>query len=378
MPLRFLLVILAYGGIQAYVAFKAVHAFNLAGVPRWLVFAWAVLMTVGPLLLWRLERCPDCHVLAVAGAWVLFAWMGFSFLFFWLGLATDLYGWLGRLAGLPVPGPRAAFVGLSGATVALWLYGFYSAWHPRVERVTIRSAKLPADFPGLRIVQISDVHLGVLIGPRRLDRILEQVAALKPDILVSTGDLVDAESHFLDGLSSRFAAFQPRYGKFAITGNHERYAGLEHALAFHRRAGFTLLRESAVTLPGDMSQVTLAGVDDPAVLAATGPAGLTGPTAETALLAGIPAGRFVILLKHQPVIAPDARFDLQLSGHTHAGQIFPFGLLVHLVYPMTQGLFDLANGGRLYVSRGTGTWGPPIRLLAPPEITLITITGPEG
>ncbi len=373
--MRFLLVFLAYGGIQAYLAIKSVHAFGLVGALRWLVFAWALLMTFGPLLLWRLERCPDCHDAAVAGAWILFAWMGFSFLLFWLGLAADLYGWTGRLAGWPVPAPRPAFLGLAALAVALWLYGFYSAWHPRVERLTIHSAKLPADFPGLRIAQISDLHLGALIGRHRLERILAQVKALNPDILVSTGDLVDAESHFLDGLSSQFAAYRPRYGKFAVTGNHERYAGLEHALAFHERAGFTLLRERVAELPGAMSKVTLAGVDDPAVL--------PGPTGEAALLAGIPTDRFVILLKHQPVIDPTSRFDLQLSGHTHAGQIFPFGLLVRQLYPMTQGLYDLTRGentqgGRLYVSRGTGTWGPPIRILAPPEITLITITGPKG
>ena len=94
------------------------------------------------------------------------------------------------------------------------------------------------------------------------------------------------------------------------------------------------------------------------------------------LLAGIPADRFVILLKHQPNIAPGERFDLQLSGHTHKGQIFPFGLLVRLTYPVVAGLHVLAGGARIYVSRGTGTWGPPIRILSPPEITLIELTRP--
>lgn len=96
------------------------------------------------------------------------------------------------------------------------------------------------------------------------------------------------------------------------------------------------------------------------------------------MLAAIPAARFVVLLKHQPVIDPQSRFDLQLSGHTHNGQIFPFNLLVKTVYPLIAGRYDLPDGRLHYVSRGTGTWGPPIRILAPPEITLIELKNPQG
>ncbi len=360
-PLMFLVIFFLYGGVQLYFASKAIHAFGLAGAAVLLVYAWAALMAVGPLLNWRLERCADCHVLAVSSAWIVFGWMGFSFLFFWLGLATDFFGWAARLGHLPLPGARLAFVGLTALAAALWLGGFYSAWHPRVERITIVTDKLP---PGasLRIVQISDLHLGVLIGKMRLDRLLDQIEALQPDILVSTGDLVDAEAHFVDGLSARFAAYRPRLGKFAVTGNHERYAGLDHALDFHVSAGFRMLRGEAIDIT---PAITLAGVDDPAVRASRGE--------EARMLAGLAAERFVVLLKHQPVVSPGSRFDLQLSGHTHNGQIFPFSLLVRLAYPMIQGLHTLAGGGQLYVSRGMGTWGPPIRILAPPEITLIEI-----
>jgi predicted MPP superfamily phosphohydrolase len=359
--MRFILVFLLYGGIQIYFATKAVHAFNLA---RWgwvLAMAWALLMTAGPLLQWRLERCANCHILAVSSAWIVFGWMGFSFLFIWLGLAMDLYSLAARVAILPVPAARPTFLVVASLTMLLWSAGFYSARHPRVERVTIYSDKLP---PGqsLRIAQISDLHLGILIGKQRLDSILQQLKELQPDILVSTGDLVDAEAHYLDGLSSRFAAYRPRYGKFAITGNHERYAGLEHALDFHVRSGFKVLRWKSVDVT---EAVTLVGVDDPAVRASK--------TDEVNILSTIPANRFVVLLKHQPVINPQSRFDLQLSGHTHNGQIFPFGLLVKTIYPMNNGRYDLPNGSQLYVSRGTGTWGPPIRILSPPEITLIEL-----
>jgi uncharacterized protein len=361
---RFALIFILYGGIQAYFAVKTIHAFNPARLSWILLWAWALLMTVGPLLHWRLEHCPDCHVAAVTSAWLVFGWMGFSFLFFWLGLATDLYGGLAHLTGLPVPQSRTVLFVLLSLTVFVWLLGFYSARHPRVEHVIIHSDKLPAgtDF---RIAQISDVHLGVLIGRQRLDAILDQVKALHPDMLVSTGDLVDAEAHFVDGLSSRFADFHPRYGKYAVTGNHERYAGLDQALAFHERSGFKLLRWESVDVT---DVITLAGVDDPAVRASK--------SDEARVLSGIPVDRFVVLLKHQPVIDPQSRFDLQLSGHTHNGQIFPFGLLVRIMYPMIQGRYELPSGRELYVSRGTGTWGPPIRILSSPEITLIELTSP--
>jgi len=359
--MRFALFFLLYGAVQFYCAAKTVHGLGLTGPGRGFAYGWALLMTVGPLLVWQLERCADCHIPSVVAAWIVFGWMGFAFMFFSAGLVLDLYGGLARLTHLPRPDAAQAYVGLTLFVTALWIMGFHSAWNPRIERLTIQSDKIPAQADGLRIVQISDVHLGVLIGRQRLVSLLTEIDALKPDILVSTGDLVDAQAHYLDGLSSVFAAYTPRYGKFAVTGNHESYVGLEHSLAFHERSGFRLLRGGSV----DVAGITLAGVDDPAVIG--------GSIGEAKFLNDISPGRMVILLKHQPRIDPDARFDLQLSGHTHNGQIFPFIFLVKWVYPMIQGRYPLDNGGQLYVSRGTGTWGPPIRVFAAPEITLIEL-----
>lgn len=358
--LRLMLILLAYGGIQFYVADKAMSALG-TGWEGWPLI-WAAAMLFAPFLLWRLERHTAYHVPAVIGAWLIYGWMGYAFVFFSVGVMLFLLDVLLPLAGLsPIP---SSFAVLAGLSLALWLYGFAAARRVRIERVCLVSDKLPPDFPGLRLAQISDLHLGVLIGRQRLQRVLHKIRGLAPDIVVSTGDLVDAQAHFLDGLSSCFAALHPPHGMFAVTGNHERYAGLAHALDFHARSGFRLLRGETVEVAG----IVLAGVDDPAV---TG----TG-TDDAGLLAGIPADRFVVFLKHQPIVDDQARFDLQLSGHTHRGQIFPFGLLVRLAYPMVAGLHTLPGGARLYVSRGTGTWGPPIRLFSPPEITLIELRRP--
>ncbi|MFA6464649.1 MAG: hypothetical protein WCT30_02770, partial [Desulfurivibrionaceae bacterium] len=163
------------------------------------------------------------------------------------------------------------------------------------------------------------------------------------------------------------AAYNPRLGKFAITGNHEFYAGLQEALDFTRESGFTLLRQQRVTVGG----INIVGVDDPTVKASDH----EPVVSEHEFLAAQPKENFTLLLKHRPDIDPNSvgLFDLQLSGHTHKGQIFPFNLLTWFFYPHRAGELTRLHSGFLYLSRGTGTWGPPIRFLAPPEVTIIDL-----
>lgn len=364
--------ILVYGGLQAYVAHKAVAVFGLTGRRRLAMGAWVGFMAVAPLLLWPLERC-ECRLLVGTLAAVVYGWMGASFLFFCLGLVVDFWRLPARIFHLPVPAPRHAFLGVVAAVATLSAYGVHEALNPRVERLEIVTGKLPPDTGPIRIALISDVHLGVTMGPRRLPTVLEPLRALDPDILISLGDLVDGGAVHLEGSAARFAGLQPRYGKYAVLGNHEQYRGLGLSLAFHEQAGFRVLRGEAVeVLPGLM----LAGVDDPG----RGGPGVASPggmdsTDDGAALAKLPQGKFVIFLKHQPVAPRQGleRVDLQLSGHTHGGQIFPFYWLTRLRYDYGPGLHELPGGGRLYLSRGTGTWGPPMRVGAPGEITLIEL-----
>jgi len=367
----FLVFFIVYGGLQAYVMAKVVAAFGWTGRKRLYAWFWALLMTLAPLFLWWLEHC-DCRILGATVAALTYGWMGLAFLFFWLALGLDAWRFLGRRLGLPVLDARRSFYLAGVLVLALSGYGLHAALHPVVERLETVTDKLPAGVGRLRIVLVSDVHLGVMMGPRRLPHVLDRVAALKPDILISTGDLVDGGSHHLDGLAPLFAAIQPRFGKYAVSGNHEYIKGIENAVKFHQQAGFRMLRAEAVEpVPG----LIIAGVDDPGRhrpgVAAAGQADTadSGP-----LLAGLPRDKFVLFLKHQPDVPEGhGRFDLQLSGHTHAGQIYPFRWLTRLRYPMLAGLYDLPGGGQLYVSRGTGTWGPPIRVFAPAEITVIEL-----
>jgi len=354
-----------YALLQGYVAHWVVRGAALGRTGGRVMLLWAMLMSAGPLLAWHAERCEGCVLWATVIVWLVYGWMGFSFLFFCAGLVLDTYDGVARLAHLPRLETATGLLWLALVTSALWLWGFSNAWTPRIERVVVTTDKLPPHAAGLRIVQISDVHLGSLVGRGRLAAILAAVNALKPDMLVSTGDLMDAAGPRVDALAPMLAEVRPRYGKYAVMGNHEAYLGLGRAEAFHARAGFRLLRDTRV----DVAGIVVAGFDDPAVAGQ----GWGAIEAERGLLNEVSPDRFVVVLKHRPDIEQGAAFDLQLSGHTHGGQIFPFGLLIRPIFPWLSGLHVVKGHAQLYISRGTGTWGPPLRLFADPEVTLIEL-----
>ncbi|HEY5512194.1 MAG TPA: metallophosphoesterase [Geomonas sp.] len=359
-----------YGGAHAYLLSRTVRGFHLAAPCPAIFLVVSVFMVLAPILVRVLERSGmDGPARFVAHLGYL--WMGFFFLFLSASLALDLVrgvlaaaGWLWQ-RDLMLPEARLLTLSICLALAAS-LYGFFEARSIRVERVTLHSAKLPKDVGRVRIVQISDVHLGIMFGKEGLRRVLDKVAELGPDLLLCTGDLVDGQMDGLGGRDEELSALHPPLGKFAVLGNHEVFAGVAPSVSFTRRSGFRLLRGEAVAVADFL---TVAGVDDPAL-----PRG-AGEATEQALLASLPRDRFTILLKHRPTVEQQSRglFDLQLSGHVHKGQIFPFNLITHLVYPVKMGLSGGGAGSLLYVSRGSGTWGPPLRVLAPPEVTVIDL-----
>lgn len=372
----FLLSILGiYGAVHAYFFAKvrAALGFGLRG--GLLLGVFLLLMCVAPVLVRVMEKMgyeSAGRVLAT----IAYAWMGFVFLFFSLAVLMDLAQLVIR--GLNSISPRCAIrLNLSPRLVfslpfclalGLALYGSYQAWQIRPQHITITSTKITPEMGRVRIVQLADVHLGLMVRDRRLQKIVEVVRQAEPDLLVSTGDLVDGQIDSLTSLAHFLRDIRPRYGKYAVTGNHEFYAGLEHAQDFMRQTGFVLLRGEKAKVNGFLAIV---GIDDPAGKGF----GLWRAEGETELLSEVRSEEFVLLLKHLPRVADNAcgRFDLQLSGHTHKGQIFPFSLITRLFFPYHAGWYDLPKGSCLYVSRGTGTWGPPMRLLAPPEVTVIDL-----
>jgi predicted MPP superfamily phosphohydrolase len=333
-----------------------------------------VVMIIAPLLV-RVSESAGWTLLARVTAFVGFTWMGLLFLLVCVLIVTDVYrlvlyvlafasGWDLPFLSLSL---KSYFVVSLIAVAVIAVTGWFSARNIRVGHITIPTSKISPAVGRVRIVQISDVHLGLIVREDRLRRIMAKVKDARPDIFVSTGDLVDGQMNDLRGLAQLLGAVSPRYGKFAVTGNHEFYAGLDQALDFTRKAGFRVLRGEAVTIPG---VINIVGVDDPA-----GPGYSSSPTGEGTLLSRVSNDEFTLFLKHRPdVDLESARlFGLQLSGHLHGGQLFPFRLIVRLFYPRIMGFYDLPKGSALYVSRGSGTWGPPIRFLTPPEVTIVDL-----
>jgi predicted MPP superfamily phosphohydrolase len=363
-----------YGALHVHAFLKTRAAFDF-GVRTGIVLAlFFVLMILAPVIVRQAENA-GLELFARITAYAGYFWMGAIFLFVSASLLTDLYRLLIYLGSTVfqtnfsffVLSAKSAFFIPLVISLCASSYGYWEAKDIRTEHLTIGTEKLPPGVEKIRIVQISDVHLGLIVRTERLRLILDKVKEANPDLLVSTGDLVDGQINGLEGLAEMLREIKPRYGKFAVLGNHEYYAGLKQALAFKKAAGFIVLRAEGVNVD---NVITLAGVDDPAGKYFNA----YDASAEKTLLTSFPRDRFIVLLKHRPLIDKDSvgLFDLQLSGHVHKGQIFPFSILTKLYYPHYAGLLNV-NGSFVYVSRGSGTWGPPIRFLARPEVTVIDI-----
>ena len=255
--------------------------------------------------------------------------------------------------------------------VALFLtfVGFINARRRAVVRnVDVPIAGLPAQLHGFSIVQISDIHVGTTIKNGYVSRIVDAVNALDADMIAITGDLVDGSVQRLSSHTQPLRQLAARHGTFFVTGNHEYYSGANAWIAEMRRLGLSVLLNEHVVLEHDGEAVVIAGVTDYSAHHFD-PAQRSDPAAA---IAGAPKSAGVrVLLAHQPrsaFAAAKAGFDVQLSGHTHGGQFFPWNLLVKLVEPFAAGLHRL-DSLWVYVSRGTGYWGPPKRFGAPSEIT---------
>lgn len=381
MPIFLISFLSLYGGIHVYAFLRMRESFLPGNMTTTTLAGWMALMTVAPLLV-RLAEGEGLERTARLMAWPSYIWMGSIFIFCAALAAADTLraaAWLShRIFKSAFPGFLTAAITCEIALFFALLascYALYEAGKIRTEQVTITTHKLPPDVDSIRIVQISDVHVGLLFRESRLESVLEAVRAARPDVLVSTGDLVDGRLSREDAISqlnqmaAMISAVPTKIGKFAVTGNHEYYAGLDQAMEFTRRAGFTVLHNQSITLS---EGITISGVDDPAGQRSGTPA---ASPSETELLLAVPAQRFQLLLKHRPVVpsSSDGHFDLQLSGHVHKGQIFPFNLLVLLKFPIPCGTTETGQHSMIHVSRGSGTWGPPMRLLAPPEVTIIDI-----
>jgi hypothetical protein len=338
-----------------------------------------VLLTSGRALA-RAAARQGWNDLADALSLVTTLWMVLLFWFAFASLAMNVWNVLAWAASRVVPGlqslhvpPRAEFVGVWVLVGAASLWGWFEASMVRLNRIVVEVPHLPAGLEGLRVAQITDLHAGAPRSGRHLRKAVALLEQARPDLIVSTGDLADGQFAGIAPLAELLRRIDPPLGKYSIFGNHEFYAGVENSMRFHEAAGFTVLRQ-ATARPTD--GLELVGVDDPAARW-RGPADRVD---EMPVLPDGPRDDLVILLKHRPEANDDAlgRFDVQLSGHTHGGQVFPVSVIVRAMFGVGPGLHDLPKGSKLWLSRGTGTWGPPLRLGYPPEVTIIEFRKSPG
>ncbi|MGC5053851.1 metallophosphoesterase [Micromonospora sp. DT48] len=264
----------------------------------------------------------------------------------------------------------AIFAGLTAT--GLVGYGVRTAMGPpRLDRVQIPLAKLPRSMDGLRIATVSDIHIGPLSGRAHTERIVAAINRLDADIVAVVGDLVDGTVAELGNAAAPLRDLRSRHGSYFVTGNHEYYSGVEEWVTEVDRLGLRVLQNRRLEIATRGGAIDLAGVND---VSAAG-SGVSAPPDYDAALGDRDPSRPVVLLAHQPVAALEAArygVDLQLSGHTHGGQIVPFNLLVRLEQPVVSGLGEV-DGTKVYVTNGAGFWGPPVRVGAEPQITLVEL-----
>ncbi len=302
-------------------------------------------------------------------------WLGILFYLFWINLITGIVvvsvktfaspELLRSLTTLVQPVRIGILLGLTG----LCIYGYIQSGN-----VVVKSLDIVVDRPGvhappLKIVQLSDIHLDAMKSPRWWNRIVDRTNALNPDLILLTGDIFDSPSQKLSAFEPGMKSLTARLAVLASTGNHDFYTGIKSAETYLEKAGIRLMRNQAGTIPG---RVHIVAVDDPTAKRLD----KTDPVPLADLTQGLSRDLPVVLMNHQPLRlkeAAEAGVDLQLSGHTHGGQIWPFNFFTGLAFPFQAGLETFGNLN-LYVSTGVGWWGPPFRIGTRSEIIVINLS----
>lgn len=297
--------------------------------------------------------------------WVFFAW----------SVLGNVFRLVLLVAGVDEPArSRVVAVTVAVVAVALSLWGYVEAMRvPRVRRVDVTIPRLGLGLDGLRVVLLTDTHYGPIDRSRWSAGVVAAVNDLDADIVCHAGDIADGTVDQRRAQSRYLGDVRARYARGYVTGNHEYFGEAEGWLAHMAELGWEALHNRHLVIERDGARLVLAGVDD--ITAAS--SGRPGHGADHAVaLHGADPDVPVLLLAHQPKQigqAVEHGVDLQLSGHTHGGQIWPFHLLVRVDQPVLQGLTRHGDRTQLYTSRGTGFWGPPLRVFAPSEITLLTL-----
>lgn len=353
-----------YLRLQDYFAFEGLNLRLLQGVT-----AFMAVFLVAALPLTRMLP----FSVAAPVSFIAYTWMGFLLVLFGVSVVADFFWLLVRVFAPEMPLSLKPFVGwgVLGVATLLSTYAVFNALRPPVvKQLTVRVANLPPQLAGLKLAQLTDLHIGHILRGNWLSKVVQQVNALEPDIVAITGDLMDGSVQQLAPEMASLAHIKTSKGVYYITGNHEYYSGANEWCAYLPRLGLKVLRNANIEVAQGL---VLAGVDD-----VQGISFGQGPNFATAL-AGIDPNAALILLNHQPQTAlvkavANKGVGLQLSGHTHGGQIWPATWVVRLLYKYDVGLHRVKNTAmQVFTSVGTGFWGPPMRLGTRGEIVLLTL-----
>jgi predicted MPP superfamily phosphohydrolase len=381
---------LIFFGVVGLVS-ATVHAyvwFRLIKQPRWSVRAtWigtigvalaAICMPLGPVLARLLPRAWGSPI-----TWLIYSWMGLLFIGFVIAVLSEIVRpflavWVRKhFPDLEQPARRVFLArGMAKSMAAVGLLvsirGFWEGLRPTgIKTVQVRLKNWPKQLAGFRVVQLTDLHIGPMLGRDFLEHLVRSTNALKADVVAITGDMVDGSVEELGSTIAILQGIRARHGVYFVTGNHEYYSGASAWVDFVASLGIKVLRNERVRIEQNGGAVDIAGIDDWSAH--------EFGDGHKADLPGAMSGRDpevpVVLLAHQPRAVLEAAklgVDLQLSGHTHGGQIFPFNFLVYLQQPYVSGLHQHGDT-QIYVSKGTGFWGPPMRLGLPSEIAQINV-----
>jgi predicted MPP superfamily phosphohydrolase len=371
----FTIVLGVYFGGNFYIYKRALQAVSLGGIflPLFKILLLALILSfpIGRLMD-RFCRCEVSYYITMVGSF----WLGAMLYFFLILVFIDLLRAINHYFNLfpqfirynAVISGRILSICVFVLVSAILISGYRSARNIKITQIDIPLEKLSPQHNALGIIQISDVHLGAIINKERLIEIVDKVNATDPDLVLLTGDLIDENVAKLEDMVEPLSRIKSRLGVYAVTGNHEFYAGVDEAVRFMEQAGVCVLRNRYVTID---SILNLVGVDD---ITGQRQIGTKNPPLE-AITTGMDKSLPTLLMNHTPVNlkkAEAAGIDLQLSGHTHKGQLFPLNFITDLAYEVHSGHARIGKM-QIYVSNGVGTWGPPVRVGAPPEIVQIKL-----
>lgn len=372
-----ILIILAL--INIYAAARIIYRWPWAEQHVWgawiAVFIFYVLQLLSPfgdrLFLQSLRKHPHMKPVIAVLDWLSYTVFGLMSLFVVYGIMIDIIIILLEMFYGRFISDRYILYAIFITTFGTAAIGIFNVVRgPRVKKVAIPLKNLPAEFDGFTIAQVSDLHVGTVIKRNYTQNVVNIVNGQKPDLIALTGDFVDGSVNDLGDDIAPLSSLHAPQGVFFITGNHEYYSGVHSWIDFFQKLGLRVLLNEHVVIRREDASVIVAGITD-YTAGRMVPSHASDP--EKAL-EGAPSGLTKVLLAHQPLsyrAASEAGFDLQLSGHTHGGQYFPYTILVRFFQPYHSGLNNY-RGMWIYINRGTGYWGPPFRTRSS-EITLITL-----